>query len=153
MIDAGDRITGFDYQWGGGHADPAQSDSQTDPQPQGGTEPGQNGTPGYDCSGSTDYVLWGGGYGQSILGGSDPASGELMQLGDAGRRQVGRRGTRRRGTCSSRSPESCLTPCRARRPSSRPAHRQPGHGGPARSQITYEFTYDGAFVPRHPPGL
>jgi len=84
MVDAGDRITAFDYQWGGGHADPAQSDSQTNPDPQGGTEPGQDGTPGYDCSGSTDYVLWGGGYGQSILGRSDPASGELMMLGAAG---------------------------------------------------------------------
>ena len=84
MVDAGDRITAFDYQWGGGHTNPAQSDSQTSPEPQGGTEPGQNGTPGYDCSGSVDYVLWGGGYGNSLLDGADPASGELMTLGTAG---------------------------------------------------------------------
>ncbi len=84
MVDAGDRILAFDYQWGGGHADPAESDSQTSPDPQGGSEPGQNGTPGYDCSGATDYVLWGGGYGRSILEGADPASGELMSLGAAG---------------------------------------------------------------------
>ncbi|MGO9789743.1 MAG: lytic transglycosylase domain-containing protein [Solirubrobacteraceae bacterium] len=84
MIAAADRIDDFDYQWGGGHANPALSDSQTNPQPQGGLRPGDNGTPGYDCSGSTDYVLWGGGFGQSILAGSDPASGELEQLGDPG---------------------------------------------------------------------
>jgi hypothetical protein len=84
MIAAADRIDDFDYQWGGGHADPALSDGQTDPQPQGGLRPGDNGTPGYDCSGSTDYVLWGGGFGQSILAGSDPASGELAQLGAPG---------------------------------------------------------------------
>jgi hypothetical protein len=84
MVDAGDRITSFDYQWGGGHANPAQSDNQTTPEPEGGTEPGQDGTPGYDCSGSTDYVLWGGGYGQSILDDADPASGELMALGEPG---------------------------------------------------------------------
>ncbi len=84
MVDAGDRITSFDYQWGGGHSNPAESDSQTSPEPQGGTEPGQNGTEGYDCSGATDYVLWGGGYGNSLLAGSDPASGELMTLGAPG---------------------------------------------------------------------
>jgi hypothetical protein len=84
MIAAADRIDHFDYQWGGGHADPALSDSQTDPQPQGGQRPGDNGTPGYDCSGSTDYVLWGGGFGQTLLAGSDPASGELAQLGARG---------------------------------------------------------------------
>ena len=84
MIAAADRIDDFDYQWGGGHADPALSDSQTDPQPQGGLAPGDNGTPGYDCSGATDYVLWGGGVGESILAGSDPTSGELAQLGEPG---------------------------------------------------------------------
>ena len=84
MIAAADRIDDFDYQWGGGHVDPALSDSQTDPRPQGGLRPGDNGTPGYDCSGATDYVLWGGGFGPSILAGSDPASGELAQLGAPG---------------------------------------------------------------------
>ena len=84
MVAAGDRIDDFDYQWGGGHANPALSDSQTDPQPQGGLRPGDNGTAGYDCSGATDYVLWGGGFGASILAGADPTSGELEQLGDPG---------------------------------------------------------------------
>jgi hypothetical protein len=84
MVDAGDRIDHFDYQWGGGHAVPQLSDSQTDPRPQGGSEPGQNGTPGYDCSGATDYVLYGGGLGQSILQDTDPPAAGLMSLGDVG---------------------------------------------------------------------
>jgi Transglycosylase SLT domain len=84
MVAAGDRIDHFDYQWGGGHANPALSDSQTHPQPQGGSLPGDNGSPGYDCSGSTDYVLYGGGFGQTLLGGSDPASGTLESVGDPG---------------------------------------------------------------------
>jgi hypothetical protein len=82
MVAAGDRIDHFDYQYGGGHANPARSDSQTDPEPQGGLLPGDNGTPGYDCSGATDYVLYGGGLGQALLGESDPASGALESVGD-----------------------------------------------------------------------
>ena len=84
MVAAGDRIHAFDYQYGGGHADPTLSDSQTDPQPQGGLEPGDDGTPGYDCSGATDYVLWGGGFGQSLLGDDLMASGGLESVGDPG---------------------------------------------------------------------
>ncbi len=80
MVAAGDRIDHFDYQYGGGHTDPALSDSQTNPQPQGGDLPGDNGTPGYDCSGATDYVLYGGGFGQTLLADSDPASGGLENV-------------------------------------------------------------------------
>jgi hypothetical protein len=84
MIAAGNRIIHFDYQWGGGHANPALSDSQTNPQPQGGLGPGQNGTPGYDCSGATTYVLWGGGFGTSVLGGGSLTSGQFESVGDPG---------------------------------------------------------------------
>jgi hypothetical protein len=84
MIAAGDRLIHFDYQWGGGHANPALSDNQVDPQPQGGSQPGQDGTPGYDCSGATSYVLWGGGYGQSVLGGTPLDSTGLESVGEAG---------------------------------------------------------------------
>ena len=84
MIAAGNRIIHFDYQWGGGHANPALSDSQTNPQPQGGLGPGQNGTPGYDCSGATTYVLWGGGFGTSVLGGDSLTSGQFESVGDPG---------------------------------------------------------------------
>jgi hypothetical protein len=84
MIAAGDRITHFDYQYGGGHADPALSDSQRNPQPEGGLAPGDNGTPGYDCSGATSYVIFGGGLGPSLLGGQPLASGAMESIGDAG---------------------------------------------------------------------
>jgi hypothetical protein len=83
MIAAGNRINHFDYQWGGGHANPSLSDNQTNPQPQGGERPGDNGTPGYDCSGATDHVLYGGGLG-NLIGNTDPASGALEGAGDPG---------------------------------------------------------------------
>lgn len=87
MVAAGDRINHFDYQWGGGHAQPSLSDSQTRPQPQGGAQPGDNGTPGYDCSGSTAYVLFGGGMGFYFGGisGSVPASGNFGGFGVPGK--------------------------------------------------------------------
>jgi hypothetical protein len=72
MIAAGNRINHFDYKWGGGHANPSLSDNQTNPQPQGGERPGDNGTPGYDCSGATDYVLYG-------LAGSETSSATVTQ--------------------------------------------------------------------------
>lgn len=86
MVAAGDRIHTFDYQWGGGHANPAMSDSQTNPQPQGGGRPGDNGTNGYDCSGATAYVLFGGGLGSYFggAGGSVPGSGDFGGFGQPG---------------------------------------------------------------------
>jgi hypothetical protein len=91
MIDAGDRIVHFDYQYGGGHADVAASDDQTHPSPQGGARPGDNGFPGYDCSGSTAYVLAGGGLLQSVAGidpsssaAGIPASGSMETWGQPG---------------------------------------------------------------------
>ena len=87
MVAAGDRINDMDYQWGGGHADLPLSDSQTDPQPQGGDGPGDNGTPGYDCSGSTGYVLVGGGFASYFGGliGAIPSSGNFGAFGMPGR--------------------------------------------------------------------
>jgi len=87
MVAAGDRINDMDYQWGGGHANLSLSDSQTDPQPQGGDGPGDNGTPGYDCSGSTGYVLYGGGFGSYFGGpnGAIPSSGNFGAFGRPGR--------------------------------------------------------------------
>jgi Transglycosylase SLT domain len=86
MVAAGDRINHFDYQYGGGHANPALSDSQSRPQPQGGLTPGDNGTPGYDCSGATAYVLFGGGLGSYFggPGGAIPASGDFGSFGVPG---------------------------------------------------------------------
>jgi hypothetical protein len=154
MIDAGDRITGFDYQWGGGHADPALSDSLSNPDPQGGSEPGQNGTPGYDCSGSTDYVLWGGGFGQSVLQGSDPASGELMVLGASGADPKGW------ATWYASADHVYIEVAgivfdTVPGPTTVEPKGAPSTGPrwASAAQINYEFTYDGAFTPRHVAGL
>lgn len=154
MIDAGDRITSFDYQWGGGHADPALSDSLSNPDPQGGSQPGQNGTPGYDCSGSTDYVLWGGGFGQSVLEGGDPASGELMQLGSAGADPKGW-ATWYASASHVWIEVAGIVFDTVPGPTTVEPKGAPSTGPrwASSSQISFEFTYDGAFTPRHVPGL
>jgi hypothetical protein len=57
---------------------------QTAPDP--GAVPGnrENGGPGYDCSSATDYVLYGGGFGQTLLGDQVPASTPLESVGAPG---------------------------------------------------------------------
>jgi hypothetical protein len=85
MIAAGNRIDHFPYSYGGGHGDPAQTMSQTDPDPAAVPGDEENGGPGYDCSSATSYVLWGGGLGQqSLLGGAVTDSTELEDVGDPG---------------------------------------------------------------------
>lgn len=58
--------------------------SQTQPDP--GAYPGnqENGGPGYDCSSATNYVLYGGGFGQTLLQDQAPASTILEGIGDPG---------------------------------------------------------------------
>lgn len=84
MIAAGNRINDFAYSYGGAHGDPAQTMNQSSPDP--GAVPGleENGGPGYDCSSATSYVLWGGGFGQSLLGGGVWDSTALEQVGVPG---------------------------------------------------------------------
>jgi hypothetical protein len=84
MIAAGNRINHFPYSYGGGHGDPAQTMNQTNPDT--GAVPGDegNGGPGYDCSSATSYMLWGGGFGQSLLSGDVPDSTGLESVGDPG---------------------------------------------------------------------
>ena len=84
MIAAGNRINHFAYSYGGAHGDPAQTMSQTNPNPAAVPGAEENGGPGYDCSSATSYVLWGGGLGQSLLGGGVLVSGELESVGDPG---------------------------------------------------------------------
>ncbi len=81
MLAAGNRIFGFPYSYGGGHA-PSSMGDPADPS----ADPGQeeNGGPGYDCSSAVDYLLWGAGLGQSLLGGEVPASQTLETVGDPG---------------------------------------------------------------------
>ena len=84
MIAAGNRIDRFAYSYGGAHGDPAQTMNQSHPDP--GAVPGseENGGPGYDCSSATDYVLYGGGFGESLLHDSVPASTTLESVGEPG---------------------------------------------------------------------
>jgi len=84
MIAAGNRIDRFAYSYGGAHGDPAQTMSQSVPDP--GAVPGseENGGPGYDCSSATDFVLYGGGFGERLLHDSVPASTTLGSVGEPG---------------------------------------------------------------------
>ncbi len=84
MIAAGDRINHFAYSYGGAHGDPAQTMNQSNPNPAAVPGAEENGGPGYDCSSATSYVLWGGGLGQSLLGGGVLVSGDLETVGDPG---------------------------------------------------------------------
>jgi len=84
MIAAGNRINHYPYSYGGGHGAIAQTMNQAIPDPA--ADPGgqENGGPGYDCSSATDYVLYGGGYGQTLLGDQAPASTTLESVGAPG---------------------------------------------------------------------
>jgi hypothetical protein len=84
MIAAGNRIDRFPYSYGGAHGDPAQTMSQSGPNPAAVPGAEENGGPGYDCSSATSYVLWGGGLGQSLLGGGVDDSTALEGVGDPG---------------------------------------------------------------------
>ena len=81
MIAAGNRIDHFAYSYGGAHGAPAQTMNQSNPNPAAVPGAEENGGPGYDCSSATSYVLWGGGLGQSLLGGGVDVSGELESVG------------------------------------------------------------------------
>jgi hypothetical protein len=84
MIAAGNRIDHFPYSYAGGHGAPARTMSQTNPDPAAVPGDEENGGPGYDCSSATSYVLWGGGLGESLLGGMVMDSTELEEVGDPG---------------------------------------------------------------------
>jgi hypothetical protein len=81
MIAAGNRINHFAYSYGGAHGDPAQTMNQSNPNPAAVPGAEENGGPGYDCSSATSYVLWGGGLGQSLLGGGVDDSTGLESVG------------------------------------------------------------------------
>jgi hypothetical protein len=84
MIAAGNRINHYPYSYAGGHGAVPQTMNQTNPDPAAYPGEQENGGPGYDCSGATDYVLYGGGYGQTLLQNQAPASGTLESVGDPG---------------------------------------------------------------------
>jgi hypothetical protein len=83
MVAAGDRLIDERYSWGGGHCTAAMDQQTPDPQACVGEQ--ENGGPGYDCSSSTMYVLWGGGLGSLFA--DDPGatnSTAMMSEGEAG---------------------------------------------------------------------
>jgi len=84
MIAAGNRINHFPYSYAGSHGDPAETMNQTNPDPAAFPGNQENGGPGYDCSSATSYVLWGGGFGESMLDGGVDASTALEGVGDPG---------------------------------------------------------------------
>jgi hypothetical protein len=84
MIAAGNRIDHFPYSFAGGHGAVAQTMNQRSPDPAAFPGERENGGPGYDCSSATDYVPYGGGFGQSLLAGAAPASPTLESVGDPG---------------------------------------------------------------------
>jgi hypothetical protein len=84
MIAAGNRIDHFAYSYGGAHGDPPQTMNQSDPNPAAVPGAEENGGPGYDCSSATDYVLYGGGFGTSLLDDGAPASTTLESVGEPG---------------------------------------------------------------------
>jgi hypothetical protein len=84
MIAAGNRIDRFPYSYAGGHGAVAQTMNQAAPDPAAFPGAQENGGPGYDCSSATDYVLYGGGFGQTLLQGSAPASTTLESVGEPG---------------------------------------------------------------------
>jgi hypothetical protein len=84
MIAAGNRIDRFPYSYAGGHGAVAQTMNQATPDPAAFPGDQENGGPGYDCSSATDYVLYGGGFGQTLLKDGAPASTTLESVGEPG---------------------------------------------------------------------
>ena len=83
MVAAGDRLIDERYSYGGGHCTAAMDQQSPDPGACAGEQ--ENGGPGYDCSSSSEYVLWGAGLGG--LFGDDPggtSSTTMMAEGQAG---------------------------------------------------------------------
>ena len=148
MIAAGNEIISYPYSYGGGHCVAAM---QVPPGPGSCAGNEENGGPGYDCSSATSFVLWGGGLGQSLLGGEVDASGALESVGQPGAGQwvtiyAGESGGQGHafievaGVVLDTVPGQPITP--------------PGTGPrwqPA-AEVAFELAH-GSFVARHPAGL
>ena len=144
MIAAGNQIIGYPYSYAGGHS-PASM--RVPPGPS--ADPGQqeNGGPGYDCSSAVSFVLWGGGLGQSLLGGQVPDSWTLMGAGAPGARPVGddlRRHLRRAGPHVHRGRRD-----RARH-RARLTHQPAGHRAPLAARLRDRLRALQRLL-RHPP--
>jgi len=81
MLAAGNELVDYRYSWGGGHSVASMT---IPPGPL--VDPGaeENGGPGYDCSSTTSFLLWGAGMGESLLGGQVDTSSEFANVGQPG---------------------------------------------------------------------
>ena len=148
MIAAGNQIIDYPYSYAGGHS-PASM--RVPPGPN--ADPGQqeNGGPGYDCSSAVSFVLWGGGLGQSLLGGQVDDSWTLMDAGASG---IGQWVTIYAGTSGGQGHTFIEVAGIVLDTVHGSATSPPGTGPrwqPA-SEIAYEQS-SGSFVTRHPAGL
>jgi hypothetical protein len=148
MIAAGNQIIGYPYSYGGGHA-PASM--RVPPGPN--ADPGQqeNGGPGYDCSSSVSFVLWGAGLGQSLLGGQVDDSWTLMGVGRPGPGQLV---TIYAGTSGGQG-HTFIEVGGIVLDTVHGSATSPAGTGPRwqpASEIAYELA-SGSFVTRHPQGL
>ncbi len=149
MIAAGNEITSYPYSYGGGHCVAAM---QVPPGPTGscaGNE--ENGAAGYDCSSATSFVLWGGGLGQSLLGGGVDASGALESVGNPGPGQwvtiyAGESGGQGHAFIEVAGVVLDTVHGQATDPAGTGPRWQPA------AEVAYELAH-GSFVARHPAGL
>ena len=148
MIAAGNQIISYPYSWGGGHS-PASM--RVPPGPS--ADPGQqeNGGPGYDCSSSVSFVLWGAGLGHSLLGGQVPTSWTLENAGLPG---AGQWVTIYAGTSAGQG-HTFIEVAGIVLDTVHGTPTVPAGTGPRwqpASEIAYEL-HTGSFVARHPQGL
>lgn len=148
MIAAGNQIIHYPYSWGGGHAPISM---RVPPGPN--ADPGaqENGGPGYDCSSAVSFVLWGGGLGQSLLGGQVDDSWGLMGVGAPG---AGQWVTIYAGTSGGQG-HTFIEVAGIVLDTVHGTPTAPGGTGPRwqpASEVAFELG-SGSFVTRHPQGL
>jgi hypothetical protein len=148
MIAAGNQIISYPYSYGGGHS-PASMRIPPGPN----TDPGQqeNGGPGYDCSSSVSFVLWGAGLGQSLLGGQVDDSWTLLGVGRPG---PGQWVTIYAGTSGGQG-HTFIEVAGIVLDTVHGSATSPAGTGPRwqpASEIAYELA-SGSFITRHPQGL
>jgi len=148
MIAAGNQIIGYPYSYAGGHS-PASMKVPPGPNADPGAQ--ENGGPGYDCSSAVSFVLWGGGLGQSLLGGQVDDSWTLMGVGQPG---AGQWVTIYAGTSGGQG-HTFIEVAGIVLDTVHGSATSPAGTGPRwqpASEIAYELA-SGSFVTRHPQGL
>jgi hypothetical protein len=148
MLSAGNELINYPYSYGGGHCAPAMA---VPPGPGDCVGDEANGGAGYDCSSAVSFVLWGGGLGQSLLGGSPEDSDALQSVGDPG---PGKWVTVYAGTSGTEGHAFVVVDGVVMDT----VHGQPTtpSGTGPRWQPLAELQFElstGSFVARHPPGL